>query len=152
LHYLHGFGNIISGLEKALEGRFQGDHFSVNIPAPEAYGERDERLIVEMPLENFRGIDNIKPGMQFHIHSSEGVRLITVTKVEGSTVTVDGNHPLAGMNLNFDVTVAAIREASEEETLHGYVHIDGHDAHCGCGDHEGCGGEHKDCGCSRCGH
>jgi FKBP-type peptidyl-prolyl cis-trans isomerase SlyD len=139
LDYLHGFENIIPGLERALEGKSRGDRFSVNIPAAEAYGERDETLIAEVPLENFRGIDGVKPGMQFHTRDSDGIRLITVIKVANNTVTVDGNHPLAGINLNFDVTVAGVREASEEELLHGHIH--GQD-HCGCedGDCGGCGG------------
>jgi FKBP-type peptidyl-prolyl cis-trans isomerase SlyD len=139
LDYLHGFENIIPGLEKVLEGKSRGDSFSVNIPAAEAYGERDERLIAELPLASFEGIEKVEPGMQFHARNAEGVRLVTVTKVGGNTVTVDGNHPLAGMNLNFDVTVTAIRQASEEELSHGHVH-DHNDCH-GCAD-GGCGACH----------
>ncbi|MDR1586472.1 MAG: peptidylprolyl isomerase [Treponema sp.] len=149
LDYLHGFENIIPGLEKALEGKSRGDHFSVNIPAAEAYGERDETLIAEIPLENFRGIDEVKPGMQFHTHDSNGIRLITVTRVADNTVTVDGNHPLAGLNLAFDVTVAGVREASEEELMHGHIH--GHDhGGCGCGDGD-CGGRDAEGCCGGCG-
>jgi FKBP-type peptidyl-prolyl cis-trans isomerase SlyD len=144
LDYLHGFENIIPGLEKALEGKSRGDHFAVNIPPAEAYGERDERLIAEIPLANFQGVDDVKPGMQFHTDSSEGIRLVTVTKVGDSTVTIDGNHPLAGMALNFDVTVTAIREASAEELGHGHVHGCDHGG-CGCST-EDCGG-HGNCGC-----
>jgi FKBP-type peptidyl-prolyl cis-trans isomerase SlyD len=147
LDYLHGFGNIISGLENALEGKAQGDHFSVNIPAAQAYGERDDRLVADIPIENFKGADEVKPGMQFHTHTPEGPQLITVTKVAANTVTIDGNHPLAGKDLNFDVTVAAIREATEEELLHGHVHAHDH----GCGE---CGGGCGDDGCNEgcCGH
>jgi FKBP-type peptidyl-prolyl cis-trans isomerase SlyD len=143
LDYLHGFGNIITGLENALEGKAQGDHFSVNIPAAEAYGERDETLTAEVPIENFRGAGEIKPGMQFHAQGPDGARLVTVAQVKGATVTIDANHPLAGMDLNFDVTVASIRSANEEELTHGHVH--GHDS-CGCG-HSHCGCE-GDGGCS----
>jgi FKBP-type peptidyl-prolyl cis-trans isomerase SlyD len=143
LDYLHGFGNIIPGLENALEGRAQGDHFSVHIPAAEAYGERDERLIAGIPRTNFEETELIEPGMQFHAHSPEGIRMFTVTAVAGDTITVDGNHPLAGMDLTFEVTIAGIRDASEEELSHGHVHGHGHG---GCGD--GCGGEKcGDCGC-----
>ena len=150
LDYLHGFENIIPGLEKALEGKSSGDHFAVNIPAAEAYGERDERLITEMPMEQFDDVDEIQPGMRFSAHSPQGVRLITVTKVGATTVTIDANHPLAGMDLNFDVTVTAIRDASDVELSHGHVHGHGH-GHGGCGDdcgceNEGCGG-HGNCGC-----
>ena len=111
LDYLHGFGNIIPGLEKALEGKSLGDRFSVRIPAAEAYGDRDEQLITEVPLDQFDSNDDIRPGMQFQAHSPDGVHLLTVTEVGDTMVTVDGNHPLAGMDLNFTVTVAGIRDA-----------------------------------------
>ena len=149
LDYLHGFGNIIPGLEKELEGKSQGDHFAVNISAADAYGERDERLVTDIPLENFKGIEKVEPGMQFHAHDSGSVRVFTITNVADKMVTVDGNHPLAGMNLAFDVTVAAVREASGEELEHGHVHGGGHDEHCGCSG-EGCGNEHENCGCGGC--
>ncbi|MDR0585399.1 MAG: peptidylprolyl isomerase [Treponema sp.] len=127
LDYLHGFENIISGLENALEGRSEGDSFSVNIPAAKAYGEYDERLVTEMSLESFRGIENLEEGMRFQAQSAEGACLVTVTKIEGGAVTVDGNHPLAGMNLNFDLSVTAVREASGEELSCGHVHGGGCD-------------------------
>ena len=149
LDYLHGFENIISGLENALEGRSAGDRFSVNIPAAEAYGERDERLVTETPLESFKGIENLEEGMQFQAQSPEGACLVTVTKIEGGEVTIDGNYPLAGMNLNFDLTVTAVREASREELSHGHVHGGGHD-HGDCG---GCDARNESCGngCGDCG-
>ena len=162
LVYLHGHGNIIPGLENALEGKSQDDHFSVNIPAAEAYGERNDQMSAEISIENFKGADEVKPGMQFHTQGPEGIRLITVTRVVGDMVTIDGNHPLAGVNLNFDGTITAIREASEEELFHGHVHGDDHGEHCGCGgthghacgdgcEGEGCNGE--GCGCGdACGH
>jgi FKBP-type peptidyl-prolyl cis-trans isomerase SlyD len=146
LNYLHGFENIIPGLEKALEGKSRGDHFSVNLPAAEAYGERDETLIAEIPLENFKGVGEVKPGMQFHTRDSNGIRLVTVTKVADNMVTIDGNHPLAGINLNFDVTIAGIREATEEELMHGHIH--GQD-HCGCEDGD-CGSSGAEDCCGGC--
>jgi FKBP-type peptidyl-prolyl cis-trans isomerase SlyD len=148
LDYLHGFGNIIPGLEKALEGRSRGERFSACIPAAEAYGERDERLITELPLETFREAGAVKPGMRFHIRSDEeeGGRLFTVTKVADNKVFVDGNHPLASKNLNFDVTVTGVREASAEELSHGHAHAHGgcHREGCGSGK-EGCGGHGDHC-------
>jgi FKBP-type peptidyl-prolyl cis-trans isomerase SlyD len=143
LDYLHGFENIIPGLEKALEGKSRGDRFSVKIPPAEAYGERDALLVQEIPLESFGGGEKPEPGMRFHAQSAEGTRIVTVTKVADNTVTVDANHPLAGMALTFDVTVTGIRDASGEELEHGHVH--GHD-HGGCcgGD---CGGAEAGCGC-----
>jgi FKBP-type peptidyl-prolyl cis-trans isomerase SlyD len=155
LDYLHGFENIISGLEKALEGKNEGDHFTAAIQAAEAYGERDDKLIADIPRENFAGVDSVEPGMQFHTQTPDGPRMITVVKVENDTVTIDGNHPLAGLDLNFDVTIMAVREASEEELEHGHVHGHDHDHHdcedCGCDDD--CDSEESgECGGCGCGH
>jgi FKBP-type peptidyl-prolyl cis-trans isomerase SlyD len=151
--YLHGFGNIIPGLEKALEGKGQGDRFSVTIPAVQAYGERDERMVVEVPLDRFQGAGPVKKGMRFHAETSSGFQLVTVTQVRDQTVTIDGNHPLAGLDLIFDVTINAIREAKAEELAHGHVHSPGQGhSHEGCGgcvaggsDAEGCGGCRGNC-------
>jgi FKBP-type peptidyl-prolyl cis-trans isomerase SlyD len=151
LDYLHGHENIIAGLEKALEGKAEGDHFTVAIQAAEAYGERDDKLIADIPRENFSGVDSVEPGMQFHTQTPDGLRMITVVKVEDDTVTIDGNHPLAGLNLSFEVTVTAIREASEEELEHGHVHGPDHDH--GCEDcDEDCDSEESGCGGGCCGH
>jgi FKBP-type peptidyl-prolyl cis-trans isomerase SlyD len=138
LVYLHGYDNIIPGLEKALEGKIEGDTFNVTIAADDAYGEWDEKLVVQIPRENFEGAGAIKAGMQFSADTPDGARMVTVTQVEGSTVTVDANHPMAGMDLTFDVTVVSVREASPEEISHGHPHQPGHHHHhCdGCG---GCG-------------
>jgi FKBP-type peptidyl-prolyl cis-trans isomerase SlyD len=131
--YLHGFENIIPGLERALEGKKEGDSFSVAIPAAEAYGERSDKLIVDVSRDRFQGVETVKKGMQFHAQTPEGFRLVTVTGVSGETVTIDGNHPLAGLDLTFDVTVTAVREANPEELAHGHVHSHEHF-------HEDCGG------------
>jgi FKBP-type peptidyl-prolyl cis-trans isomerase SlyD len=142
--YLHGFENIIPGLERALEGKNQGDQFSVTIPPADAYGERDDKLIIDVPLDRFQGADSVKQGMQFQAQTPEGFRMVTVTRVAGETVTIDGNHPLAGVPLTFDVTVHAIREANAEELEHGHVH--GHEhSHGDCG---GCNPEGSDPGAS----
>jgi FKBP-type peptidyl-prolyl cis-trans isomerase SlyD len=148
--YLHGFENIIPGLERALEGKNQGDQFSVTVPAAAAYGERDDKLVIDVPLDRFQGADAVKKGMRFHARTPEGVREVTITKVAGETVTIDGNHPLAGLDLTFDVTVNAIREARAEELEHGHVHSPGHEhSHGGCG---GCGsGECESGGSGGCG-
>lgn len=128
LAYLHGHKNIIPGLENALVGKAVDDELSVTVNPEEAYGERHEQLIKDVPMEAFQGVDKVEPGMQFNAESPQGPQLITVTKVEGDTVTVDGNHPLAGVTLNFDVKVVEVREPSEEELSHGHVH--------GAGGHE----------------
>ncbi|GHU72840.1 peptidyl-prolyl cis-trans isomerase [Spirochaetia bacterium] len=145
LEYLHGYGNIIPGLERALEGKAQGDKLSVKVLAADAYGLRDDKLVTTVPLDRFDGADAVEEGMQFEAQTPDGYRVVTVTKVDGEQVTIDGNHPLAGLDLNFDVTVAAVREANAEELAHGHVHSHGH--HHG---HEG--HEHEECdGCGGCG-
>ena len=123
LAYLHGKGNIIPGLEKALEGRKTGEKLDVKVGAAEAYGQRDEQLVQKVPRRAFGGVAKVEPGMQFHAQTSQGqTRLVTVTGVQGDMVTVDGNHPLAGQDLNFAVEVAGVRDATEEELAHGHVH------------------------------
>jgi FKBP-type peptidyl-prolyl cis-trans isomerase SlyD len=130
LAYLHGAGNIIPGLEKALAGKVVGDKFKVSIPAAEAYGVRDDNMVQELPSNMFSGIDKIEVGMEFHAETEHGLQVVTVTKVEGDTVTIDGNHPLAGVDLTFDVEVADVRDATQEELDHGHAHgAGGHHHH-----------------------
>jgi FKBP-type peptidyl-prolyl cis-trans isomerase SlyD len=122
LAYLHGFGNIISGLENALNGRALGDKFTVAIAPAEGYGERDNEMVQSVPKSSFQGVDEILPGMQFQAQSPDGMQLVTVIDVDGDEVILDGNHPMAGMTLNFDVEVTEIRDATAEELEHGHVH------------------------------
>ncbi len=122
LAYLHGHHNIIPGLEKALVGKVVGDSLKVSIEPAEGYGELNESLIEVVPKHLFSGVDQIEVGMQFHAQTGQGMQVITVTAVEGDEVTVDGNHPLAGQTLHFDVTVKEVRAASAEELEHGHVH------------------------------
>jgi FKBP-type peptidyl-prolyl cis-trans isomerase SlyD len=122
LAYIHGQGNIIPGLEKALEGKQAGDKLTVKVEPAEGYGERDDRMVQQVPRRQFGGA-NVQPGMQFHAQTSQGhTRVVTVTGVVGDMVTVDGNHPLAGEHLTFEVEVTEVREASAEEMEHGHVH------------------------------
>lgn len=122
LAYIQGIGNIIPGLETALEGRQKGDTLQVRIPPEQAYGERDDAMTQTVPLNMFEGVDEVRAGMQFHAQTQGGVQVVTVTRVEGDEVTIDANHPLAGESLNFDVEVLDVREATEEELDHGHVH------------------------------
>ena len=123
LGYLHGAGNIIPGLEKALEGKTIGDSLTVAVTAAEGYGEVQKELIQEVAKEAFQGVDNIEVGMQFEAQTGQGGTVpVTVIAVTDEIVTVDGNHPLAGKNLNFDVTIEGVREASEEELARGHLH------------------------------
>lgn len=126
--YLHGASNIIPGLEAALEGRSVGDDVSVRIAPEEAYGVRDDSKTQAVPREMF-GEQEVNVGAQFHAQSPDGGHItVTVVEVADEEITVDANHPLAGMHLNFDVTVVEIRDATEEELEHGHVHgPEGHD-------------------------
>ncbi|MFP4560831.1 MAG: peptidylprolyl isomerase [Thiohalorhabdus sp.] len=128
LAYIHGTGQIIPGLESALEGKGPGEDVSVTITPEEGYGERDDSMVMQIPREQFEGADQIEPGMQFQAETDEGVRILTVLEAGDQEVTVDGNHPLAGVTLNFDVNVVDVRDASQEELDHGHVHgPGGHD-------------------------
>lgn len=122
LAYLHGFGNIIPGLESALEGKTTGDKLSVTVEPEQGYGSRDERLVQAVPRSAFQGVDDIAPGMQFQAQGPQGTRLVVVTQVAEDVVTVDANHPLAGQTLHFDVEVSEVRDATAEELEHGHVH------------------------------
>lgn len=129
LSYIQGLGNIIPGLEAALEGKQTGDSFQVKIAPAEAYGERDDDLMQKLPREQFKDFDQLELGMQFRAHTASGAHIITVTEIGDSEVTVDGNHPLAGVTLNFDVTVVAVREATTAELEHGHAHGEGGHGH-----------------------
>jgi FKBP-type peptidyl-prolyl cis-trans isomerase SlyD len=127
LGYMQGHNNIIPGLEGEMEAKAAGDAFVANIPAKLAYGEHDARMVQEVPREQFEGIDNIEAGMSFQAQSDIGPVSVLVTGVTDTTVTVDGNHPLAGQDLTFDVKVVSVREATTQEIEHGHVHDGGHD-------------------------
>ena len=122
LPYLHGKGNIVPGLEKAMVGHVVGDKFNVDVTPAEGYGEKNETLIQVVPRAAFQGVPNVEAGMQFQAESNMGPVSVVVTKVEGDEVTVDGNHPLAGETLHFAIEITEVREASVEEVLHGHVH------------------------------
>jgi FKBP-type peptidyl-prolyl cis-trans isomerase SlyD len=122
LAYIHGHGNLIPGLEKQLEGRTPGDKLNVKLAPADGYGERDTGLVQRVPRRSFGGA-SVQPGMQFQAQTSSGeTRVATVTGVQGDMVTVDMNHPLAGETLVFDVEIADIRDATQEELEHGHVH------------------------------
>jgi FKBP-type peptidyl-prolyl cis-trans isomerase SlyD len=124
LAILVGHGNIIPGLEKAMEGREAGESFSVDVAAADAYGERREGLGQRVPKKHF-GAQKLQPGMQVVLSTNFGPRAVTIEKVGMSVVDVDLNHPMAGKDLHFDVEIVDVREASDEEREHGHVHGDG---------------------------
>jgi FKBP-type peptidyl-prolyl cis-trans isomerase SlyD len=125
LVYLQGVGQIVPGLEKAMEGRQVGDQFKVDVAPEEGYGVHHAELMQEVPREAFQGVQDIQPGMQFQGRGPQGVINVTVTKVEDDKVHIDGNHPLAGQTLHFDVEVTDVRQATDEELSHGHVHGEG---------------------------
>ncbi len=140
LEYIHGYGNLIPGLEKELEGKKAGDSLTVAIKPEEGYGEYSEELVVEVPKANFEVDAEIQVGMQFEA----GHRIVTVTKVEGDTVTIDANHELAGQTLHFDVTIDSVREATKDELQEmmnpSSCGCGGSDGGCAPSDCAGCGG------------
>ncbi|MFZ0550608.1 MAG: peptidylprolyl isomerase [Steroidobacteraceae bacterium] len=122
LAYLHGHGNIVPGLERELTGRSAGDRVSVRVSPEEGYGEYDKELVQSVPRRSLGGIKDVQPGMHLHAQTEEGPRTVTVTDVTSDRVTLDGNHPLAGKHLNFDIQIEEVRTATEEELSHGHVH------------------------------
>lgn len=131
LAYLHGHGNIIAGLEAELLGKKVGDKFTATIAPADAYGEYMAEAVQEVPRVNFQGVDNIQVGMQFQTQTEDGhVMLVTVKDVTDDVVIVDANHPLAGVELTFDVEVVGVRPATDEELAHGHAHgAGGHHHH-----------------------
>ncbi|TWT23571.1 peptidylprolyl isomerase [Luteimonas marina] len=121
LRYFHGAGNIIPGLEKALAGKQAGDALKVDVAPEEGYGVRNEGLVQLLPREAFKGVDKVEPGMQFEARTERGPLLVTVVEVGDDKVRIDGNHPLAGQTLHFDVRVLDVRDATEGEKQAGRV-------------------------------
>jgi len=122
LSYIHGNGNLIPGLEKKLEGCGAGDEFSAAFSPEEGYGVYREELKITVGKDKFEDVDDLEVGMNFQAEMEDGVRLCTITAIEGDEVEVNTNHPLAGKTLHFDIAVRDVREASAEELNHGHVH------------------------------
>ncbi len=127
---LHGRHFLIKGLEDALEGREAGDKFDLTVAPENAYGERHDTLVQVVPKDLFNDVE-VAPGMQFRATTDDGEQSVMVVDVTDDEVVVDGNHPLAGVTLRFDVEVMDVRAATEDELAHGHAH--------GAG---GCGHEH----------
>lgn len=126
LAYLHGADNIIPGLEKELTGLSVGDSRTVTVPPEQGYGMHSEELIQAVPRSMFEGVDQIEVGMTFQAETDAGPQVVVVAAVDDENVTIDGNHPLAGETLHFDVTITEVRDATGEELEHGHVHAGGH--------------------------
>jgi len=121
LTYLHGEGNIVPGLEKALVGKQAGDEVKATVPPEEGYGQRSDDNIRNVPRRRLPE-GKIAPGMRMRLQTEDGPISALVTAVQGDYVTIDGNHPLAGMTLHFDVKVVEVRDATAQELEHGHVH------------------------------
>jgi len=124
LAILIGHGNIIPGLENAMQDREAGEKFGVDVAAADAYGERRDGLTQRVPKKHF-GNQRLAPGQQVVLQTNFGPRAVTIQKIGMSVVDVDLNHPMAGKDLHFDVEIVDVREASAEEIEHGHVHGDG---------------------------
>lgn len=127
LLYMHGQGQIVPGLEAALEGRSAGDGVSVTLTPAEGYGEHDPNLDLKIPLERFPDDmrDELEPGLQFgaeHPDDEDEHVVFSVVAVQGDHVLVTGNHPLSGETLTFEVSVVEVRDATPEEIEHGHAH------------------------------
>lgn len=155
LEYLHGAGNIIVGLEKEMEGLAAGDKKHVEVEPEDGYGAVDTGLIIEAARKNIEFAGTIEPGMRFHAQDgSGGMIAFTVVGVDGDKIKLDGNHPLAGVKLFFDVEIRSVREATEQEI---YAKSPsrkscscGGGCSCGCDeddDDDGCCGGECSCGC-----
>jgi FKBP-type peptidyl-prolyl cis-trans isomerase SlyD len=157
LVYMHGVGGLIPGMESAMEGRSAGDDFTVEIAPEEGYGQRDEAMVQAVPRNLFQGVDKIEAGMRFAAQTAEGPRPVVVVAVSDEEVTIDANHPLAGVTLHFTVQVLEVRQATEEEMEHGHAHgaHHHHGDECGCGDDcdcdDDCECDEDDCGHGSCG-
>ncbi len=122
LVYLHGHGNLVPGLERELAGKRAGDKLQVTVSAADGYGEYDQALVQRVPRRTLKGLANLRVGLRLQAQTGQGARAVTVTRIAGDMVTLDGNHPLAGKNLHFQVEVAEVRAASDAELSHGHVH------------------------------
>lgn len=133
--YLHSANNIVIGLETRLDGKKVGDKLTAIVPPEEGYGLRDDTLTQKIPRSMFEGMDDtmLVAGAQFEAQTNAGIEVITISKVEGDSIFIDANHPLAGETLHFDIEVLDVRDATEEELAHGHAHAGG----------GSCGTEHK---------
>jgi len=121
LVYLHGTGSIVPGLEKALEGKQVGDEVHVDLAAADAYGHRDEKKIRKVPLRKLPA-GKVAVGMRYRLQTDGGPVSALVTAIQGDYATIDANHPLADMNLHFDVKIIDVRDATPDELDHGHAH------------------------------
>jgi FKBP-type peptidyl-prolyl cis-trans isomerase SlyD len=122
LSYIQGKGNLIPGVEDALKGKGSGQRVQVTVPPESGYGERDESLVLSIERDKLADVKGLEEGVRFRLDTQNGPVVFTVMKMDDAEVLIDGNHPLAGMNLHFDITIKSVREATAEELEHGHIH------------------------------
>jgi FKBP-type peptidyl-prolyl cis-trans isomerase SlyD len=122
LSYLQGAGNIVPGLETLMLGKKLGDKFQAIVAPQDGYGVHNPSMIQQVPRNAFPVDQTLEVGMQFGAQTPNGPMAIVITKLDADHVTIDGNHPLAGQTLYFDVEITEVRAATEEERMHGHVH------------------------------
>lgn len=124
---LIGHRNVLPAIEKALIGLESGDQVSVTLTPDEAYGQRRDAAIQRVPIKHLLTKGKLKPGMVVKVNAQDGPKDATVVKVGKFNVDLDTNHPLAGEDLSFSVTIVDVRDATEDELAHGHAHgIGGH--------------------------
>lgn len=124
--YIHGTGDFIPKVEEILEGKTKGFETKFTLSPEEGYGEYSEELLYEMARSDFEGFEDIYEGLDFQAETEDGIIPLSIVEINDDTVVADGNHPFAGKTITFDLNVADVREATEEELEHGHVHMDGH--------------------------
>lgn len=122
LPYLEGAGQILPKLEEEIKDLKEGDKKNVKLTATDAYGEVRENMFMEVPKEELAHIPQLDVGAHLRLELSGGAHIVRVTKISDSHFTLDGNHPLAGQPLEFDIEMVMIREATAEEVSHGHPH------------------------------
>ena len=128
--YLEGGGQIIEGLDEQLRAAAAGEKAHVLVPAAKAYGERDPAQVHRMKRAVLPVEGELRIGDQFQAGADRAAPIVTVAGIEGDEVTLDANHPLAGVDLTFDVEILTTRAATPEELSHGHAHGQGGQAHC----------------------
>jgi len=122
-NYMHGVGNLLPIVESALEGKQAGDKVQITVQPEDGFGETKPELTRMIPPGTFEGVKNIQPGMRLDAKDPDGhVQPIIIEAITKDGIIINGNHPLAGQVLKFDISVESVREATEEEIAHGHIH------------------------------
>jgi FKBP-type peptidyl-prolyl cis-trans isomerase SlyD len=122
LSYIQGTSHLLPAVEAALEGKSPGDTVRLELSPEEGYGVRDDSLVFVVSRKKLDGMEDIAVGTRYRVKTRDGEKILTLTEMDDQRVTLDGNHPLAGKRLHFDISVVAVRECTQEELSHGHVH------------------------------